>query len=123
MDVPRITVAGVFQVDGSAAPNSAYNYARIGLRLAGTDEILTVGDTYEQGFGPIPLIAGTYEAIYTRSQGEELPINVETVFIPKLDMPISGTYNAVRGCDLVDLNTHLVLRGGRRSPTGRRRRR
>ena len=39
VDVPRITVAGVFQVDGSAAPNSAYNYARIGLRLAGTDEI------------------------------------------------------------------------------------
>ena len=92
VDVPRVTVAGLFQVDGSAAPNSAYNYARVGLRMAGTDEILTVGDTYEQGFGPMPLIAGTYEAIYTRREGEQLPINVETVFTPKLDMSISGTY-------------------------------
>lgn len=92
VDVPRITAAGVFQIDGRAAPNSAYDYARIGLRLAGTDQILPVGDTYEQGFGPMPLIPGTYEAIYTHREGEQLPVNVETAFIPTLDMPSDGTY-------------------------------
>lgn len=92
LDVHAISIAGQFQLDGSAPPVSAYDYGRVGLRAVGAaaDAVLTLGNTYEQAFGPVPVVAGTYQAVYSHREGRTLPANTEAVFIDKLTLAGDG---------------------------------
>jgi len=90
IDVPSIDLSAEVLVNGAAPPVSAYDYARIGLRFKGTDEVLTLGDTFELQFATLPIVAGTYEAIYSHREGSTLPANVNAVFGDELKLDSSG---------------------------------
>lgn len=92
VDVRAVTVAGSYLINGAAPPNSAYHDARIGLRLQGTADPLRLGDTSAQTFGPLNIVPGTYEAVYTRREGDSLPMNTDTVFMPELVLQQSGSH-------------------------------
>lgn len=91
VDVRAITIAGSYLINGEVPPNSAYQYARIGLRLQGTADPLRLGDTYAQTFGPLNIVAGTYEGVYAHREGESLPMNTDAVFLPELLLQQNGS--------------------------------
>lgn len=109
VDVPMITVAGEFRINGSPPPLSAYQYARIGLRFGGTDAVVSLGDTYAQTFGPVRLVAGDYEATYSHREGTLLPANSGAVFIGSLGLHSTGSYTL--DVPVIHLNLGLSLDG------------
>jgi hypothetical protein len=109
VDVPMITVAGKFRINSSPPPLSAYQYARIGLRFQGTSALMNLGDTYAQSFGPVRLVAGDYEAIYSHRQGTLLPANTGAVFVEDLGLHSTGSYTL--DVPVIHLNLRLSLDG------------
>lgn len=109
VDVRTIDVSADFRVNGSAPPDSAYDYARIGLRFDGTSAVLPLGETHEQSSAPVRIIPGDYQAIYSHREGATLPANVEAVFIQRLSLTGSGS--VVLDIPRIELRLDLSLNG------------
>jgi len=67
IDVPMLTFAGQFFINGEVAPGSIYENGEIWLQNPTSGRVL-IGQTREQSF-EVQMIPGTYEVVYSRKLG------------------------------------------------------
>jgi len=78
INVPSVTIKGVFLLNGSPFPGSIYQSGMIYLRDSEGTNYTELGSTANGNY-TLAVVPGTYDIIYTHQQGAEVPLNKNAV--------------------------------------------
>lgn len=78
VDVPLVTIAGAFTIDGEEPVDSPLSTARIYLRNPSSGDQVVLGELH-QGSYLKNIVPGTYDVVYERTQGIVLPANTNAI--------------------------------------------
>ena len=81
VDVISVDITGDFKLNGGSFPNVIYRSAEIFLRPTGGEELILLGNTYQDP-DPVKIVAGIYDVIYSHMWGSTgIPQNNDKVIL------------------------------------------
>lgn len=86
VNVDGISVTAVYYHNGASFPDSLYQQAEISLADESHRDNVVLGTTNISPSRAIPIIPGTYYAVYRHREGESVPRNPEYVFDKPLEL-------------------------------------
>ena len=108
INVPSVTITGNFLLNDSSFPGSIYQSGMIHLRDSSGTDYTELGSTADGSYS-MPVVAGTYDIIYTHQHGLEVPLNENAVVMAGV------TINADQALDVnvasVSVRPQFTLRG------------